>query len=167
MRRTLLTFTKAPYANPSDAKVRDVLKNMKTLVVIGLSSEPTQPSNHVVHELLHRRGQTQFPLEIVPVRPIQQPGQKMFNFVVKGSLAEVDPALLAQPTTVVDVFRKSSAVPQILAECLSYNVQNIWLQQTVKDDDGCTAFMAKCPGAMVVQDRCIFLEHQRLVPEQW
>jgi predicted CoA-binding protein len=153
------------FQNPSDAEVQKVLKKLKTLVVVGLSNEKSKPSYHVAHEMLEREGQAEFPITLIPVRPLTEPGMKILGAEVKESLKHIDPKILQDESTLVDVFRKSSDIPPLMDVMIELGVKNVWLQQGVFDADAC--LKAKKKGMFVVADKCVFIEHSKLLPDQW
>lgn len=153
------------FQNPSDAEVQKVLKNLKTLVVVGLSTDKTKPSYHVAHEMLEREGQEEFPIKLIPVRPISEPGMKILGAEVKGSLKDIDPKVLQDESTLVDVFRKSSDIPPLMDTMIELGVKNVWLQQGIFDAEACLKGQKK--GMFVVADKCVFIEHSKLLPDQW
>lgn len=154
-----------PFLNPSDKDVAEKLRGLKTLVVLGLSDDPRKPSYHVVDELIQRQGQADAAIrfEVIPVRPDPE-GKSILGFQVK-TLAECADIVKAD-STIVDVFRRSEAIPEVMAELQKLGAKNVWLQHGVKHDSACTEAREK-HGMFVIQDKCILLEHQRLVPEQW
>lgn len=157
--------TKTTFRNPTDKQITELLKKMKTLVVVGLSTEKTKPSYHVVHEIMERDGQKEFPITLIPVRPISEPGMKLFGAEVKASLKDISPEILQSDTTVVDVFRKSSDIPPLIDELITLGAKNVWLQKEIFDNDACLKAEAK--GMFVVADKCIYVEHQKLLEDQW
>ena len=155
------------FHNPSDAEMKEVLEKMKTLVVIGLSTDKTKPSYHVASEIMNREGQSdeKTKLTLIPVRPVSEPGMKILGAEVKASLKDIPEEILQDDSTLVDVFRKSSDVPAVIDECLKLGVKHIWLQQGVFDNDAC--MKAQVAGRTVVANKCLMIEHHRLLNEQW
>lgn len=141
--------------SPSDATLRAILKRTKTVAVFGVSSNPVRPS-YFVARYLQLKG-----FRVIPVNP-GLAGQTLFRETVYGSLADI-PATI--PVDMVDIFRRSDAVPGILAEALEHlpKLRTIWMQIGVVHSEAASAARAK--GLDVVQDRCPKIEYQRLFGE--
>ncbi len=134
--------------NPDDATLRETLRRARTIAVIGASDRPDRPS-HEVAAYLQRAG-----YRIIPVNP---------NLAGKSVLGERAVSWLAEirePVDIVDVFRRSEAVPEIVAEALKLSEPVIWLQLGVVHEE--SARVARQAGRTVVQDRCLKIEHARL-----
>lgn len=127
------------FVNPSDAAVADLLRSVKTIAVVGLSSDPTRPSNHVAKAL------QQAGFRIIPIRP---GGGEILGEPVASSLAEV-----ADQVDLVDVFRAPEHVPAIVDEVLDLGLKALWLQDGVIHE--AAAGRALAAGVFVVMDRCI------------
>jgi predicted CoA-binding protein len=114
---------------------------------VGLSSDPSRPS-FGVSKYLQSHG-----YEITPVRP---GGEVILGVKSVESLKE-----LAKPIEIIDVFRKSDAVPEIVDAAIDVGAKVIWLQEGVSHPEAETK--AQAAGIFVVSDRCILKEHARLV----
>ena len=137
----------------SDKLLKDVLKQMKTVAVVGVSANPLRPS-YFVAQYLTRKG-----IRVVPVNPGLY-GQNLFGEMVYASLSDIPFAV-----DMVDVFRRSEAVPAIVDEALLRwtDLQTIWLQISVKHADA--AIVAQERGVTMIQNRCPKIEYQRLFGE--
>lgn len=137
----------------SDKLLKDVLKQMKTVAVVGVSANPLRPS-YFVAQYLSRKG-----IRVVPVNP-RLYGQNLFGEMVYASLSDIPFAV-----DMVDVFRRSEAVPAIVDEALLRwtDLQTIWLQISVKHADA--AIVAQERGVTMIQNRCPKIEYQRLFGE--
>jgi predicted CoA-binding protein len=137
----------------SDSFLKDILKRMKRVAVVGVSDNPVRAS-YFVARYLSLRGVT-----IIPVNP-KLAGQTLFGSVAVGSLAEIE-----GPVDMVDIFRRSEAVPEIVDEALEYlpDLRTIWMQIGVENAQA--AGMAEARGIDVVQNRCPKIEYQRLFGE--
>ena len=134
-----------------DDLLRDVLKRTKVVACVGVSPNPVRPS-HYVARYLSLKG-----YRVVPVNP-GHAGNVLFGETVVASLAE------AQDADMVDVFRRSDAVPGIVDEALRLpKLRTIWLQIGVRHDEA--AARAEAEGITVIQDRCPKIEYQRLFGE--
>jgi hypothetical protein len=133
----------ARYQDPQT--IQRVLYNAKTVAIVGLSGNPLRASYFVAF-YLKRHG-----YRVVPVNPRETEilGEKSYP-----SLREVP-----VPVDVVNVFRASSAVPEIARDAVAIGAGNLWTQFTVVSPEG--ARIAEEGGVSVVMDRCIKVEHAR------
>lgn len=127
------------FINPSDTAIGTLLRSVKTVAVVGLSSDPSRPS-YGVAKALQRAG-----FRIIPIRPGE--GEILGEPVV-NSLAEV-----ADQVDLVDVFRAPEHVPGIVDEVLAAGIKALWLQDGVIHEEA--ANRAVAAGVFVVMDRCI------------
>jgi len=137
----------------SDQFLRDILNRTKTVAVVGVSMNPVRPSYYVARYL----GLKEY--RVIPVNP-RHAGEMLFGEVVLPSLSAI-----ADPVDMVDVFRRSDAVPEIVDEALEVfaDLQTIWMQIGVEHAGA--AGKAEARGVDVVQDRCPKIEYQRLFGE--
>lgn len=121
-----------------------LLKTAKTIAVVGLSDSPLRPS-YGVAAFLQNHG-----YRIIPVNP-----------TIKGALGEKAVASLAdikEKIDVVDVFRRSEFVPEVVDEAIRLKLPAIWLQEDVVHE--AAARKAREAGIFVVMDRCMLKEHR-------
>ena len=126
-------------------EIGEVLKRTKTIAVVGLSDSPLRPS-YGVSAYMQSQG-----YKIIPVNPS-----------IKGSLGEKAVASLAdveEKIDMVDVFRRSEYVPDLVDEAIRLKVPAIWLQEDVIHEEA--AEKARKAGIFVVMDKCILKEHRR------
>jgi uncharacterized protein len=137
----------------SDAFLRDILKRTKSVAVVGVSMNPVRPSYYVAR-YLSLKGFT-----VYPVNP-GHAGEMLFGQTVRASLRDID-----APVDMVDIFRRSDAVPPIVDEALELfpDLQTIWMQIGVEHDEA--AAKAEARGVDVVMNRCPKIEYQRLFGE--
>jgi predicted CoA-binding protein len=135
------------FANPSDDEIRKLLREVKTVAVLGLSDNPARPSYHVAQAL---QG---FGYTIIPVRPAQTE--------VLGEKAYAKLADLPFVPDLVDVFRAPEHVPGIVDECIARGVRRLWLQEGVVNE--AAAEKARAAGMTVVMDRCIYKKYVALM----
>ena len=137
----------------SDALLREVLLRTRRIAMIGVSPNPVRPS-HFVGRYLSLKG-----FEVIPVNP-GHAGKELFGRVVRAGLDEI-----ADPVDMVDIFRRSEAVPDIVDEALSLwpDLQTIWMQIGVEHREA--AAKAESRGVTVIQNRCPKIEYQRLFGE--
>jgi hypothetical protein len=135
------------FQNPSPDEIRALLREVKTIAVLGLSDNPARPSWRVAQAM---QG---FGYTIIPVRPGQSE--------VLGEKAYAKLADLPTVPDLVDVFRAPEHVPGIVDECIARGVKRLWLQESVVND--AAAEKARAAGMTVVMDRCIYKEHVALM----
>jgi hypothetical protein len=124
----------------------NILKNARTIAVVGLSSRRSRPS-YGVSEYMKSVG-----YRIIPVNPMETEvlGEKAF-----ASLDDVK-----EPVDIVDVFRRSEFVPDIVDAAIRIGAKCVWMQEGVVHEDA--AANARAAGLNVVMDRCILKEHLKL-----
>ena len=136
----------ARYADP--ALIQRVMREAKTVAVVGLSKDP-QKASHFVATYLQAHG-----YRVVPVNP-----------TLSGTLLgeTVYPTLDAIPDDVridlVDVFRGANHTPEIARQAVAIGARALWLQLRIVSDEA--AEIAESAGLDVVMDRCIKMEHGR------
>lgn len=126
-------------------EIGELLKRTKTIAVVGLSDSPLRPS-YGVSAYMQSHG-----YKIIPVNPS-----------IKGSLGEKAVASLAdveEKIDMVDVFRRSEYVPELVDEAIRLKVPAIWLQEDVIHEEA--AEKARKAGIFVVMDKCVLKEHRR------
>lgn len=132
-------------------EIRDILHRSKTVAVLGASTK-THRAAYYVPRYLHANG-----YEIVPVNPTVE-GQRLFDHPILGGLSEI-----GRPVDIVNVFRRPSHLPDHLPEILALDPLPgvVWLQQGIRHDEVARALAEA--GIDVVQDRCMLVDHQRLL----
>jgi predicted CoA-binding protein len=128
-------------------RVLEMLKEAKTIAVVGLSNDPSRPS-YKVSTYLQSKG-----YRVVPVNPNSSEvlGEKAYPSLTEAAKVE--------KIDIVDVFRRPEAVPAIVNEVLALKLPALWLQETVVHEEA--AEKARQAGMIVVMDRCILKEHRR------
>ena len=124
--------------------IGDLLKKAKTIAVVGLSNKPLRPS-HGVSLYMQQHG-----YRIIPVNPNIQSslGEKAYR-----SLSDVP-----EKIDVVNVFRRSKFVPEVVDQAIALKVPAVWMQEDVIHEGA--AEKARQAGIFVVMDRCILKEHR-------
>ncbi|MGV6805223.1 MAG: CoA-binding protein [Ruegeria sp.] len=137
----------------SDDFLKSVLQRTKVIAVVGVSMNPVRPSYYVAR-YLSLKGYT-----VIPVNP-GHAGANLFGQTVRASLSEI-----AEPVDMVDIFRRSEAVPPIVSAALDAlpNLRTIWMQIGVEHAEAARA--AEDRGMDVVMNRCPKIEYQRLFGE--
>jgi len=134
-----------------DAWIRQILEDVKTIALVGASTNPMRPS-YFAMMYLQRKG-----YRVWPVNP-RAAGETILGETVHASLAE-----LPTKPDMVDVFRRSEEAGPIVDEALALGVPVVWMQLGVRDD--AAAARAEEAGARVVMDRCPKIEYGRLFGE--
>lgn len=128
----------------SDDSIAQLLKSSKTIAVVGLSDSPLRPS-YGVAAYMQSHG-----YRIIPVNP-----------GIKGALGEKAVSSLSEvreKIDIVDIFRRSEFVPDVVDEAIRLKVPAIWMQEGVVHEKA--AERARQAGIQVVMDRCILKEHR-------
>ena len=125
--------------------LRRILRDNRTIAIVGLSADWHRPSNFV-GKYLQQHG-----YRIVPVNPRETEvlGEKSY-----ASLRDVP-----DPIDVVNVFRAPDALPEIAREAVDVGASTLWCQFNVINEEG--ARIAADAGLTVVMDRCLKVEHAR------
>ena len=127
-----------------------ILKHGGTIAVIGLSPKPHRDS-YRVSAYMQAQG-----WRIVPVNPVAATsGATILGEKVYATLTE---AAAAEKVDLVNVFRNSEDVPPIVEEAISLGLPGVWLQLGIRHE-GAVA-LARAAGLLVVQDRCLMVEHR-------
>ncbi|MFY9659623.1 MAG: CoA-binding protein [Terriglobales bacterium] len=128
--------------------ISELLSRAKTIAVVGLSENPMRPS-HGVSAYMQAVG-----YKIIPVNPqiTEAMGEKSYP-----SLLEMPPEVAAK-IDLVDVFRRSEYVDEIVEQAIQLKIPAIWLQEDVVNERA--AEKARQSGIFVVMDLCILKEHR-------
>ena len=127
-------------------KIAEILQQSHTIAVVGLSNKRHRPS-YGVSEYMQRAG-----YRIIPVNPncAEVLGEKSY-----ARLEDVP-----EGVEIVDIFRRSEFVPEIVESAIRIGAKVVWMQEGVIHEDA--AAKARAAGLTVVMDRCILKEHRRL-----
>lgn len=129
-----------------EANIEKILREARTIAVVGLSPRPERPS-YGVASYLQQQG-----YRIVPVNPTVDQ--------VLGERSYPDLKSVPERIDVVDIFRRSEEVPPIVEDAIQVGARVIWMQEGVINE--AAAARAREAGLAVVMDRCMLKEHQRL-----
>ena len=135
----------------NDKELTQLLTEAKKIAVVGLSSKPSRASFGVAR-FLQRQG-----YRIIPVNPAET---EVLSERAYASVADVPDTI-----DIVDVFRRSEAVPDVLEDALSKKPRCFWMQEGVVHEEA--AQRAAAAGISVVMDRCILKEIARLLPPRY
>ena len=125
-----------------------ILKEVKTIAMVGASSDPTKFSYGVLR-VLHETG-----YDMIPVNP-NEAGGEIRGLRVYATLADID-----RPVDMVQVFRSSDALPGIAQEAIDIGAKVLWAQLGVRNEEA--AARARAAGMDAVMDHCVKIEHGRL-----
>ena len=135
------------FQNPSETEIRQLLNEVQTIAIVGLSPQPARPSFRVAQAL------QSFGYKIIPVRPLVKD--------VLGETAYPDLDSLPTRPDLVDVFRAPEFVPAIVDNCLRLGIKKLWLQDGVIDE--ASALRAQQGGILVVMNRCLWRDYVQLM----
>lgn len=135
------------FQNPGDQEIKDLLTRSKTIAVVGLSDKPERDSYRVA-QYMQEKG-----YRIIPINPRVKE--------VLGEKAYPNLAAVPGPVDIVNVFRRSEEVPGVVKEALALKPAAVWLQLGVISEEA--AALAKDRGLPLVMDRCLKIEHGRLL----
>ncbi len=137
-------------AQPSDACLSELLGSTRTIAVVGLSGDAQRPS-HGVAVYLQRQG-----YRILPVNP-KLAGQRILGELCVAALED-----LHEPVDIVDVFRRSENVLPVAQAAVAVGARCLWQQSGVANTQADE--QARQAGLVSVMDRCLKVEHARLLP---
>ena len=138
-----------------DDYIADILRDVKSIAMIGASANTSRPSYFAMKYLLGKG------YRVVPINP-GLAGQKILDQEVVATLAD-----LSGPIEMVDIFRNSDAALEVVREAIALNdklgLKVIWMQLGVRNEDAAAA--AEAAGLKVVMNRCPKIEYGRLSGE--
>ena len=137
-----------PDNSPRSADViANILKNYKTIAVVGLSSRPTRPSFGVT-QYMQSVG-----YRIIPVNPNETEvlGEKCYP--------RLEDVPLYHHIEIIDIFRRSDNVPPVVDSAIKIGARVIWMQQGITNS--AAAGKARAAGLLVIEDACILIEHRQ------
>ena len=123
-----------------------ILESARTIAVVGLSGKRYRPS-YGVAEYLKREG-----YRVIPVNPEERE--------VLGEKSYPDLDSVPGEIDVVDIFRRSEFVPEVVEAAIRKGAKVVWMQEGVIHEEA--ARRARDAGLTVVMDRCILKDHSRL-----
>lgn len=135
-------------------KIPSILRESKTIAVVGLSTDPNRPS-HEVAEYMQAQG-----YRIIPVNPTHA-GERILGEHCYATLKQAHANLAEEGVTidVVDCFRRSEHIGPIADEAIGVGASCLWMQLGVVNQEA--AAKAAQAGLAVVMDKCIKIEHAR------
>ena len=132
----------------SDAKIRSILQRVKTIALVGASSNWNRPS-YFVMKYLQSKG-----YRVIPVNP-GTAGQTLLDEVVYAKLSDIP-----DQVDMVDVFRRSEDVLPIARQAIAMGARCLWQQIGVANEEADQ--LVRQAGMDSVMNRCVKIEHGRL-----
>ena len=141
----------------SDDQIKDILKNSKTIAMVGISSEKKgedpknlkrKPANVVMKYM------QDFGYKVIPVNPFAE-GEIINGEKVVGSLEKI-----SEKIDIVDVFRPSKETPDIASEAVKIGSKVLWLQYGIQNDEA--KKIVENVNIKYVSNLCIKQEYQKL-----
>ena len=141
----------------SDDQIKDILKNSKTIAMVGVSSEKKgedrknlkrKPANVVMKYM------QDFGYKVIPVNPFAE-GEVINGEKVVSSLEKI-----SEPIDIVDVFRPSKETPNFAKEAIKIGSKVLWLQYGIQNEDA--KKIAEDSEVQYIENKCIKQEYQRL-----
>lgn len=129
----------------SEPTIDEILKNSRTIAVVGLSPK-TERASYRVAEYMQQKG-----YRIIPVYPR---GETILGEKVYARLEDIP-----EPVDIVDVFRKSEDTPPVAESAVRIGAKTLWLQLGIEND--VAEAIATTGGLNFVQNRCIKIEHEQ------
>ena len=134
----------------TDEDIRSILRDVKTIALVGASDKPHRASHDVMRFLLD------VGYHVIPINPGKAGGEILGQPVV-ASLADVTEAV-----DMVDVFRNAEAAGEVTDEAIAISAKVVWMQLGVINE--AAAKRASDAGLRVVMDRCPKIDYPRLMP---
>jgi predicted CoA-binding protein len=133
------------------AGLRRILKQSRTIAVVGLSANWYRPS-YFAAKYMRDHG-----YRIIPVNPSYEEvmGERCFPDLVAAKNA------VAAPIDIVDCFRKSEEIPPLARDAIAIGAKVLWMQLGIRNDEA--ARLASDAGLDVVMNRCVKIEYARLM----
>ena len=139
------------WSSADDAGLRGLLESAHRIAVVGLSPKSHRDSNLIGRYLLERG------YDVIPVYPREERilGQQVYRRVLD----------IPGGVDLVDVFRRSQELPGVVEDALAAHAPALWFQLGCVHEQA--ARRARDAGAIVVMDRCIMVDHARLLGRDW
>ena len=141
----------------SDDQIKDILKNSKTIAMVGISSEKKgedpknlkrKPANVVMKYM------QDFGYKVIPVNPFAI-GEIIHGETVVANLKDI-----SIPIDIVDVFRPSKETPTLAEQAVNIKTKVLWLQYGIQNEEA--EMIAKKANIHYIANRCIKQEYQKL-----
>jgi len=141
----------------NDDQIKDILKNSKTIAMVGISSEKKdedpknlkrKPANVVMKYM------QDFGYKVIPVNPFAE------GEIINGEKVVTSLEKISEPIDIVDIFRPSKETPGIANEAVKIGSKVLWLQYGIRNED--TKKIAEDAEVQYIENKCIKQEYQRL-----
>lgn len=139
-----MTFKPNP---PTDQVIEGLLTTRPVIALVGASARSSRPSHEVMSHLLAAG------YDVIPVNPNERE--------VLGRTCYHNLAAVPRRIGLVDVFRRTEAAPEVALAAVAAGARALWLQLGVVSEEA--AAIARAAGLIVVMDRCLAVEHDRLI----
>ena len=140
-----------------DNELRNMLKKINSIVMIGVSASPLRASFFVARYFVLRG------ISVIPINPNYE-GKNLWGETVLGKISDIDPD---KRVDLIDIFRPSKEVPNIVEDTIKYlkplGCKTVWMQIGIKNKKA--ALIARNNGMNVIMDKCPKIENQRLFGE--
>jgi predicted CoA-binding protein len=127
-----------------------ILSEYRSVAIVGLSTNPERASYRVASYLAEHG------YNIIPVNPNAPQ--------ILGKTSYPNLSSIPETVEVVDVFRRSEEVIPIVEEAIKVGAKAVWMQEGIINEEAATK--SRDAGLLVVMDKCMFKEHQRLMQKQ-
>ncbi len=124
----------------------ELMRDARTIAVVGVSSNPDRPSNEVASYLMEHG------FTVYMVNPTETE--------VLGQPAYASVRDLPETVDIVDIFRRSADVPPVVDDAIAAGARAVWMQLEIVHEEA--AALARTAGLEVVMDKCTKIEHARL-----
>ena len=131
---------------PDIQTIRRILKDNRTVAVVGLSANWYRPSYFAAKYLIDHG------FQVIPVNPNYQE--------VLGQHCYPDLRAIPQPVDIVDIFQQTEQVPPVVEQAIAIEAKVVWMQLGIVNE--AAAARARAAGLEVVMDRCMKIEYARL-----
>ena len=132
---------------PSDFQIKSLLLESTTIAVVGMSPKSQRPSNSVASYLIAQG------YRVIPINPGHSD--------ILGLTCYPELSAIPGQVEIVDIFRRSSEVEPIVEQAVAIGAKAVWMQQGIINHEA--AKRAVDDGLLAVMDRCIKVEHSRLI----
>jgi len=136
-----------PEYNPPSQEIQEILRNVKTIAVVGLSPKQDRDSNKVARYLIDQG------YEVVPVNPGQR---EILARTCYKTLKDIP-----FPVDMADLFLNPKRVAPVVDEAIEKGIPVIWMQLGVVHNEA--AKKAREAGIKVVMNKCVKIEHQAML----
>ena len=136
------------FENPSRDRIKEILQHAGNIAIVGLSDRPDRVSYMVAGAMMDRG------YRIIPVNPkaTEILGEKCYP-----TLKDIP-----EPVDIVNVFRRSDAIPEVAEEAIAIGAKTLWTQLEIIHEGA--AQQCQDAGMNVIMDRCIKVEDAILKP---